>query len=513
MYGIQRAIFDAIGESLDELNGLVFTRLTVDLPPATLGTVVPPEATTARVESTYGWPESGQVITRGEVITYTGKTGTSLTGLGRDDAVLETYPRGELIALWTEDWSDLDRARRALFAATAEGPFLDVVGRNYGIPRYQGVPDDLYRRLVQVLAFQAGVGTRGAIDEALEVILDGKGLSGTDGVLDAATHRLTSASGGFTVGMRDMRVRLTGAIAQNRRPCRIRDVIDEHTIELDPRGSDYFAPGDVADETDVTFDILPWDVIEDAFRPGKVIIRLNCRGAEDAEGFAYASPGEAATSTDATHVTVQHPIRQVLGVWLATDPDRQSQNYATTNDFSGFIITLDTPLPDAQTDVIVDYGDVDVPETPPSPGIPGDARAVATAHSLGNVPTAVGSTQELVDAELGTILGQYLSPGHWTKTGTDEWTPLSGAPVASASFADAIALGRASVIYPVPPSTALGVRDIHNPGGAAEAVLLSVSAPLERFPLYLGDRVGLLAAFIRVFTVAGFVPIIEIKEW
>jgi hypothetical protein len=35
---------------------------------------------------------------------------------------------------------------------------------------------------------------------------------------------------------------------------------------------------------------------------------------------------------------------------------RTGTNYSTTNNFSGVTITLDTPLPGATTQVIIDYG-------------------------------------------------------------------------------------------------------------------------------------------------------------
>jgi len=206
-----KATVAGIGQESNDTDGLIFTRLTAELPPALLGTVVPPAALTAEVETTYGFPDAGTLILPGgEVVTYTGRTATEFTGLTRDDTVADAYPRGDVVALWTQDRSAFDNARGSLITATAEGGFLDAIGQNYGVGRFQGASDDQYRRLIEVLAYQAGRGTDTAICEVLRVVMAPFILRGNDG---AGTGFLfTSPSNPFTPGMAGLRILINGVI-------------------------------------------------------------------------------------------------------------------------------------------------------------------------------------------------------------------------------------------------------------------------------------------------------------
>lgn len=433
-----RALQEAIGDMLDAFGGLTMTRLTADLVPAPLGAETA-DALTAEVESTWRFPSSGVVVIRGEVIPYTGKSASQLTGLTRDDSVRETYRRGEPIALWTRDQSALENARAGLLVDTAEGAFLDVLGRNYGVPRYLDAGDALYRRMIRALAYQAGKGSRWAIEEFLALVLDGQGLSGGDAQIDANMRSVTCASAPFTEGMVGLRLKLTGATTQNQRTCQIIEYASPETVFLEPDGSPFWQAAVLADEVDVAWELIPFNVIEDPWKRCTVIVELRCAPPDDATGFAYLQGGERAMPSDVTHVTVASPIRQVLGVWLATDPERVGTNYSTTNDFVGDTITLDTPMAKIE-EVIVDYGSVDVPADPPTSGIPGRADGPATAQLLADVT-------------------------------------------------------------------------IRNPGTEAEATALGVTAPIVRYPLYIGDRVGTLRALLDLITVAGVVPELEVRTW
>ncbi len=64
---------------------------------------------------------------------------------------------------------------------------------------------------------------------------------------------------------------------------------------------------------------------------------------------------ETHVSGDGTHVTVDHTVRHVQGVWLATDPGHTGTNYFTGGSFVGSMITLGTSLPGAATNVQVVY--------------------------------------------------------------------------------------------------------------------------------------------------------------
>ena len=64
---------------------------------------------------------------------------------------------------------------------------------------------------------------------------------------------------------------------------------------------------------------------------------------------------ETHVSTNTTHVNVDHTVRHVQGVWLATDPGHTGTNYFTGGSFAGATITLGSPLPGAATNVQVVY--------------------------------------------------------------------------------------------------------------------------------------------------------------
>jgi hypothetical protein len=64
---------------------------------------------------------------------------------------------------------------------------------------------------------------------------------------------------------------------------------------------------------------------------------------------------ETHVSTNANHVTVEHTVRDVKGVWLATDPGHTGTNYFTGGSFAGSVITLGAALPGAATNVQIVY--------------------------------------------------------------------------------------------------------------------------------------------------------------
>jgi hypothetical protein len=379
---------------------------------------------------------------------YTAAADGTISGLVRNDAVRETRAKGEPVVLWTRDVSDLDLARRALLVDTAEGDYLDVIGQNYGVPRYLDCPDDTYRRLIRALAFQAAKGSRTAIEELLALLLEDKGITLADGVIDRETRTLTSASAPFTAGMVDLRVRLRGT-GRNVKLVRIAEVQSATVVRLSARGGLGWVSADLDDETGVAWDLIPYDVIETPYKPCTVIIRIVGAPPLDSTGFGYLQGDEAAISTDADTVEVSAPIRQVLGVWLAADTRREGTNYATTNQFVGSTITLDEPLPDANTAVVVDYGAINAPATAPTAGVPGRADGPATAQLARDV----------------TI----RNPGN----------------------ADEVAYYAALD----PP------------------VVYASAPPIQRHPLYLGDRAGALKAIFDTITVAGVIPELDVKTW
>lgn len=376
------AFVNATGQTINEMQGIIFTRLVEPLPAAQLGTSPPAEAFFAQVETVYGFPAVGVLAINGEIIPYTSTdyTDATIRGLVRDDAISTPYPAGTPVALYTQDVSSQERARASLITGTAEGRFLDSIGSNYGVPRLYGVPDPVYRLLIRTLAYQAGRGTRTAIGQLLDALLLGMGFTGTDGVI-TAPNTLTSAAGGFTPGMYGLRIRLNDAPGQ---VYRISEVVDANTLTLDPQGSSLEWTGaDLASAVDVPFEVLPWDILPDPYRPGVAIIRINYAPPTSPVGFAYFNGGEVATPSSTTTVDALYPIRQVLGVWLATDTERTGTNYATDNNFAGLTITLDTALPGV-VDVLIDYGAVTNPIAAVA-GLPGSASGPGTSQILESV--------------------------------------------------------------------------------------------------------------------------------
>ena len=425
LYGYLRGFVDAVGEELNHLAGFEMTRLTADLLAAPFGTS-PAGSATASVESTYGWPNSGVVYVGGERIPYSGRTATTLTGLERDPTVREPHRKGDTVVLWTRDRSAVEKARLSLFVDHASGAFLDVIGRNYGVPRYLGADDDDYRALIKTLAYQAGKGRRKSLNELLAILLSDQYHTGAAVDVDGPANQLKASSAAFSPDAVDYLVRVKGTGA-NDRLCRIKSVSGTHMeANLDPQGSPWWQSAEpLVDEQGVDWEILPWRIIETPYKRNTVLVRLGLAAPESPSGYAYLQGGEEGTVVNLGTVEVDHNIRQVLGVWL--DRTRAGTNYADQNNFSGKQITLDSQLPGGTTSVIVDYGAVEEPSSPTT-GIPGGAGGVASAQLLADV-------------------------------------------------------------------------NERNPG----------DPPQTRYPLYLGDRVGLIRRILDLLTVAGVIPELEVE--
>lgn len=380
IYTPGRAVTSAIGQEMAELAGVLLTRLTADLPPAGWG-VPPAEALVAELETTVHFdPDGGEIAINGERIPYEGVSGATLTGLTRDPRVTTTYRRGDLVA-FLGTYSSIAAARDQLFVDTAEGDYLAIVGRNLGVPRFFDVPDDVYRAVIKVIAYMPGKGSRTTIEAFLEALLTDEGKTLT---VDARTgpDRLEGVPGDFAPGMVRLPVRVVTPTRS--RYTRIESVsFDGSVAYLSQINAPYWQAADLDDEDAVTATVLPFEVVEPAHRSNTVWIDVRHRPPDDPAGYAYLNPGETVSPAGVDEVTVAHDIRQVLGVWLATDVNRSGTNYATTNTFAGNVITLDTPLPAGPPDVVVDYGWIYAGEDPaPVPGDPGTALGRATAEIL-----------------------------------------------------------------------------------------------------------------------------------
>ena len=379
IYDPGEAVTSAIGEALDELNGTWQTRLAQDLPPAG-HEGAPAEALLAHVETTLGAPAaSGVIWIKGERIAYATTTGGQFQTLTRDPFVRETYRRGELVSLEGAGHSAVERARDDLYADKADGRFLSGVGLNYGVSRIEGANDTVYRSLIRTLAFMAAKGSRDSLHDFLRAVLLDFQLTGTGNVV---SRDVVAAAGTFAPGMRRLPVEVTTAGVTRR--CRIRRVsVDGSTLTLEPLGSPHWQSANLADAA-VTFAVLPFEVVEPQHVGNTVWVNIRTAPPAGPTGYGYLNGDEVIpVPDDVTHVTVGHDIRQVLGVWLATDTQRAGTNYATDNNFAGSVITLNTPLPGVNA-VRVDYGSIYEPVAPVA-GIPGSAVGPATAELMTDI--------------------------------------------------------------------------------------------------------------------------------
>lgn len=171
--GPAEAFYEAAGDELNDFAGLRYTRARAA---AAIGD------TTISLESTYGWPAAGKVVFDGVVYSYSGKTASSVTGLS--PALRTTMRLGDPVVDWSRTHSSLDQARSSIFVGTAEGEDLDILGRNFGFPRYPGLSDSAYRDLIQALAW-GPKGTVASIHTALTALV---GAGNFEVVEDLISH-------------------------------------------------------------------------------------------------------------------------------------------------------------------------------------------------------------------------------------------------------------------------------------------------------------------------------------
>jgi hypothetical protein len=158
------AVLTAIGEEINELAGVRLTR--------TVGAHSEGD-TTLYVESVFGWETAGTIYVDGVRYTYSG-TATSperFTGLDSPDTIFTGLASDlrelTVVADGTEVYSGIENAKRMLFISTAEGEFLDIIGRNFGLSRPPGATDASYRLIIQALAYMA----KGTV-YSIELLLD-----------------------------------------------------------------------------------------------------------------------------------------------------------------------------------------------------------------------------------------------------------------------------------------------------------------------------------------------------
>jgi hypothetical protein len=281
MSSVWPALASALADTLYEVGGYLLTRTS---------TAVAAGAVTLPVEGTHRWPTAGRVVVDGALHWYTGKTGTTLTGLTREDpdaGVLTTFTLADgttraakvtaglatdiraltPVLLHTRTTTDLDGLRDSFFVESAEGADLDTLGRNFGWSRPRGLGDSAYRSLLRVLIY-----------------LDSTTIYAAEKVLDAL---------------------------------------------LGPGQYEIFERG--------------------AFDPHTVFVQFASPTSGTYSGKAYLIGGEAQPRTSTTTVDVDNAPTVVAGIYASTDPDRQGTDY-TFRTISGatrgpYEDTLTLPVP------------------------------------------------------------------------------------------------------------------------------------------------------------------------
>ena len=171
---ILQAVLEALGEEDDRIAGQLTTQLTASLLRAGL---------TATVVTTIGFRPAGKLACEGEVITYTGITPTTFTGLARGQPGrngVQTLPAdhtriGTPVYDLTRQHSAMDRLRRALIVDFADGRDLDRIGRNYGLPRPKLLNgDDPNYRIYLKRRMYAPAATLNAIRSVLDAAIHGR---------------------------------------------------------------------------------------------------------------------------------------------------------------------------------------------------------------------------------------------------------------------------------------------------------------------------------------------------
>lgn len=156
-----RSLISTVGAAMAEIGGYRITRLRS---PALIGD------TELSVESTDDFETSGTLYLEDEIepIPYTGvvqtpggQQFTGVTGISIDHR-----EESEIVEA-NRQFSKLDLLRRALLVAYADGEDLARIGRRHGVDKPNGFSDDIFRNLIQVIAYLE----RGPI-YSLELVLD-----------------------------------------------------------------------------------------------------------------------------------------------------------------------------------------------------------------------------------------------------------------------------------------------------------------------------------------------------
>jgi len=257
---VLEALTLTFGQKFAELFGTHATRLTA---PLEVGD------TSAAVESTLLWRSSGKLAIGGVLVTYTGKTKTTLTGLSWPDVAAEIFPAGAAVEDASRRFSSVDQARADMLAVSAEGAWLDVVARSYGEGRPWPMSDDTFRALLLVLIY-LDRGTWLAVHRVLDKALADYRTVVTDGVTNSGSpQRYTSAGGTpFTSWHVHRYARVAGKLHRI-----VRVDAGGAWVDLAAGGGPWWQGATFGDATGVRLEILPFtqEVDPDVY-PGQVVI-------------------------------------------------------------------------------------------------------------------------------------------------------------------------------------------------------------------------------------------------
>ncbi len=168
--GLMKAMLDAIHGSDEKIGGQAITTLRVGLDPT---------ATEILVTSTIGFGEfkdglgNGRVVVGSEIIDFSARAVAEFTGLTRgvqSTIVQPRYPAGTIVYDEAQNASAIDHVRRGFLVNFALGEDLNIVGRNLGLKKCVGVPDDTWREVIREVAYLAKQ-PLGAIETALNALL------------------------------------------------------------------------------------------------------------------------------------------------------------------------------------------------------------------------------------------------------------------------------------------------------------------------------------------------------
>lgn len=298
--GLLDALLTTIGEAFDRLSGSHASRLTAAL---TAG------ASTLELESTLHWPTSGVAAVGRRVVTYTGISGRTLTGLGWLAGRPEVFPPGTVVDDASRAFSALDLGRADMLPSKATGDRLSIVARSLvDIAKPWPMTDDTFRNLVQVLA-TVPRGTWLATWQVLEAALAEQHLSRTNGTTSSgAPARLSTATASTFKPWHVHRFVRIGT--------KVYRIVGVDTgsgqwADLATTGGPYWSAAAFGNATAVAFKVLAFRVEVSPASIGPAVVRVNV--------YAPASFGDVPPTYLQPSGAAATPVGEPLGGELVVD--------------------------------------------------------------------------------------------------------------------------------------------------------------------------------------------------